>query len=429
MPIIEITDLSHDGRGIAHREGKTLFVEGALPGERAAVEITRKQRHFDEGRVQEFLLTSPERVEPQCAHFSVCGGCSLQHFSPEGQIQAKHRVLVENLHRIAKVEPKRWLSPLVGATWGYRRKARLSVKYVEKKGRALVGFREKNGRYVADIQRCEVLHPHVGERLDDLSALIQSLDARLVIPQIEVAVGDQLTALVFRHLQPLSENDKNLLIEFAKRFNFGIFLQSAGVDSVHPLWPDQISLQFSLAAYSLNMQFHPLDFIQVNADMNHRMLAQAMQLLEPTSEDRILDLFCGLGNFTLPMARFAGEVTGVEGESGLVSRARENAKRNGLSNVQFHTADLSQNQRQASWAKVSFNKLLLDPPRSGADAVLEYFPTKTMDKILYVSCHPGSLARDAATLVHQHGFTLIAAGVMDMFPHTAHVESMALFER
>lgn len=429
MTIVEVTDMSHDGRGVAHREGKTVFVAGALPGERARIQITHKHRHFDEARLEEIEVDSADRVIPKCSHFAICGGCALQHLSLEGQIQAKHRMLVENLHRLGGVAPKQWLTPLTDQSWGYRRKARLSVKYVEKKGRALVGFREKNGRYVADIQRCEVLHPAVGERIGDLSMLVQSLDARSNIPQIEIAAGDETIALIFRHFNPLSDKDKNFLIDFGQKFQLAILLQSAGPESVQTLWPDNVKLSFSLTDYSLELQFYPLDFVQVNAGMNQRMLARAIELLAPKPEDRILDLFCGLGNFTLPMARHAGQVVGVEGEVSLVKRAMENAQRNGINNVAFYTADLAKDQKHAPWGKATYNKLLLDPPRSGAAAVLEYLPKSEVQQILYVSCHPGSLARDAATLVNQHGFTLQAAGVMDMFPHTAHVESIALFER
>ena len=425
----DITDLSHDGRGVAHVNGKAVFVTGALAGERVRARFSGKHRHYDEAVVDEVLHASADRVTPRCAHFGVCGGCALQHLKPEAQIAAKQRVLLENLERIGKVEPQRILPALTDSPWGYRRKARLSVKYVEKKGRVLVGFRESNGRYVADIARCEVLLPAVGARIADIAALIETLDAKRDIPQIEVAVGDDLAALVFRHLQPLSERDRAALIEFGQAHALAIFLQPGGIDSVAPLWPEDARLTFRLPNHGVELEFKPLDFVQVNAGMNRAMIDHALCLLDPQPADRVLDLFCGLGNFTLPLARRAAQATGVEGEAGLVRHAGENALRNAIANAQFFAADLAVDQRDAPWAKADYDLVLLDPPRSGAEAVLEYLPRKSVRRVVYVSCHPGSLARDAGTLVNRHGFTLSAAGAMDMFPHTAHVESIALFDR
>ncbi|MDR3386436.1 MAG: 23S rRNA (uracil(1939)-C(5))-methyltransferase RlmD [Rudaea sp.] len=431
MTIIEadITDLSHDGRGVAHVNGKAIFVAGALAGERVRLRFTGKHRHYDEAAVEEILRPSPDRVTPRCAHFGVCGGCALQHLDAGAQISAKQRVLLENLERIGKVTPANVLAPLTDSPWGYRRKARLSVKFVEKKGRVLVGFRESNGRYVADIQRCEVLHPAVGECIEAITAMIESLDGKRDIPQIEVAAGDDLVALIFRHLQPLSPHDRDALVAFGKAQRLGIYLQPGGNDSVAALWPLDAHLSFRLPAYDVELDFQPLDFIQVNAGMNRRMIDHALALLDPQPTDRVLDLFCGLGNFTLPLARRAAHVTGVEGEAGLVRRAVENARRNNVANADFFSADLAADQRATPWAKASYDLLLLDPPRSGAAAVLEYLPKRGVRRVVYVACHPGSLARDAGILVQQHGFALASAGVMDMFPHTAHVESIALFER
>jgi 23S rRNA (uracil1939-C5)-methyltransferase len=430
MTVLEtdISDLSHDGRGVAHVDGKAIFVVGALAGERVRFKFTRNHRRYDEAIVEEILVASPDRVVPRCPHFGVCGGCVLQHLGPQAQIAAKQRVLVENLERIGKVEPQQLLPALTDQPWGYRRKARLSVKHVDKKGRVLVGFREIDGRFVADIRRCEVLHPAVGERIDAIAALVESLDGKRDIPQIEVAAGDTLVALIVRHLQPLSEHDLAALTSFAQRSGLGIFLQSGGMDSVKPLWPEQIPLSYRLAD-DLEIEFQPLDFVQVNAGMNRRMIELTLDLLSPQAGDRVLDLFCGLGNFTLPLAKRAMEVTGVEGEAGLVRRAQQNAIRNNIHNAHFFAADLSADQRDAPWAKAERDLLLLDPPRSGAAAVLEYLPKRSTRRVVYVSCHPGSLARDAGTLVHRHGFVLKSAGVMDMFPHTAHVESIALFDR
>ncbi|MBS0567287.1 MAG: 23S rRNA (uracil(1939)-C(5))-methyltransferase RlmD [Proteobacteria bacterium] len=425
----DITDLTHDGRGVAHIAGKAVFVAGALAGERVRLRDLRRHRHYDEAAVEEVLQASPDRVAPRCRHFGVCGGCTLQHLDPAAQIAAKQRVLLENFERIGKVQPSTLLPPLTGSPWGYRRRGRLSAKYVEKKGRMLVGFRETNGRYVADIERCEVLHPAVGERIAAIAALLESLEGKREIAQIEISAGDNLVALVFRHLKPLSEADTQALVAFGQTHDLAIFLQPGGIDSVAPLWPVAARLEFELPAYDVALDFRPLDFIQVNGGMNRRMIDHALALLAPRPDDRVLDLFCGLGNFTLPLARRAGQVVGVEGDAGLVQRARDNAAKNGIANVAFHSADLAADQRATTWARVDYELLLLDPPRSGADAVLEYLPRKSTRRVVYVSCHPASLARDAGILVDRHGFELKSAGVMDMFPHTAHVESIALFER
>lgn len=426
---VDITDLTHDGRGVARIEGKTVFVSGALPGERARIRLVKRSRHFDEGRVEELLVRSPERIEPRCVHFGTCSGCSLQHLPPEAQIKAKQRVLAENFERIGKVEPGHWLDPLTDAPWGYRRKGRLSVKWVAKKGKVLVGFREEDPRFVADLSVCHTLLPQVGERLAALGELVGALDAKASIAQIEIAAGDDNAALTFRHLQPLSQGDLDALAAFGQTHGLAILLQPGGPDSVVPLWPAEVPLSFRIPESDIDIAFRPLDFIQVNAGMNRRMIARTLDLLDPQPTDAILDLFCGLGNFTLPIARRAGSVVGVEGEAALVARSRENALRNGIDNTEFFAADLAADQRATPWAQRRYDKLLLDPPRSGAAAVLEYLPRTDVGRIVYVSCHPGSLARDAGTLVQRHGFRLVAAGVMDMFPHTAHVESIALFER
>ena len=426
---VEITNLSHDGRGVARIGEKIVFVIGALPGERARVRVVRGHRHFDEAEVVELLSRSPDRIEPRCPHFGTCGGCALQHLSSEKQIASKQNVLEENFIRIGKVEPAQWLSPLSDQPWGYRRKGRLSVKWVDKKEKVLVGFRENDSRFIADLRECHTLLPEVGMRLAEIGELVGSLDAKREIAQIEIAAGDDTVALVFRHMVPLSDADRERLVAFGQRTQLAILSQSQGPDSVVALWPESIALSFRLPEYELDIAFRPLDFVQVNAGMNRRMLATAIDLLDPQAGDRVLDLFCGLGNFTLPIARRAGSVVGVEGEAGLVRRAEENAKRNGLSNVEYVVADLFADQRGSDWARRDYDKVLFDPPRSGAAQVLEYLPRKSVKRVVYVSCHPASLARDAGILVNQHGFRLSKAGVMDMFPHTAHVESIALFER
>lgn len=426
----DITDLTHDGRGVAHVDGKALFVREALPGEKVRARVTRRHRHFDEGMVEELYTRSPERVEPRCRHYGMCGGCSLQHLALDAQIRAKQQVLADNFERIGKVQPQQWLAPLTAAAWGYRRRGRLSVRRVAKKGRVLVGFREKaNPRYVADIIHCDVVHPRLGARIGLLGEMIGTLDAATSMAQIEFAAGDDTLALVFRHLKPLGQRDLDILAAFGREHDFAIYLQPGGHDSVHPLWPEYPRLAFRFDDDALELEFRPLDFIQINAGMNQRMLTHALNLLDPQPDDRVLDLFCGLGNFTLPLARRSAEAAGVEGEHALVERADANAAHNGIGNARFHVANLFEDQHHSHWARRDWDKILLDPPRAGADKVLEYLPRKATRRVVYVSCHPASLARDAGILVREHGFRLEAAGVMDMFPHTAHVESIALFNR
>jgi len=424
-----IESMSHDGRGVAHIEGKTTFVDGALPGEEISFFYTGKSRKYDEGRLCEIFSASPERVEPRCAHFAICGGCSLQHQAADKQILAKQQSLLDNLERIGKVVPQRVLEPLTGPVWGYRNKARLGVKYVKKKGRVLVGFREKRAPYLADIRRCEVLHPSVGERLEELASLIQDMQARERIAQIEVAVGDDVSALVFRNLDPLSAADGDRLKAYAQATGLHIYLQSAGPDSIELLWPDSSQLRYRLPAFDVEVDFLPTDFTQVNPAINEPMIQQALSLLEIESSHRVLDLFCGLGNFTLPIARRAARVAGVEGDAALVQRARDNARRNGIENADFHVVDLSDDPGAHAWIQQPCERILLDPPRSGAQEMVQHLGKPGAERIVYVSCHPGSLARDAGVLVNELGYSLAAAGVMDMFPHTAHVESMALFVR
>ena len=426
---VKIESLSHDGRGVARVEGKTVFVDGALPGEQVSFVYTRQARRHDEGRVCELHSESPHRVTPGCGSFAICGGCSLQHLDPQQQILAKQQTLLDNLERIGRVAPQRLLEPLTGPVWGYRNKARLGVKFVRKKGRVLVGFREKRSPYLADIPRCEVLHPDIGPRLAELAELIQAMDARERIAQIEVAVGDDAAALVFRNLDPLSPGDTRRLGDYAEQTGLQLYLQPAGPDSIVPLGAPCAELYYRLPEHNLSLHFLPADFTQVNPAINQHMVRQALSLLELSAEHRVLDLFCGLGNFTLPMARCAARVVGVEGDTGLVQRARDNAARNRLNNVEYHAMDLSGDAWRESWMRQSYDRLLLDPPRSGAQEIVEGLPKSAPTRVVYVSCHPGSLARDAGILVHKHGYQLAAAGVMDMFPHTTHVESMAVFER
>lgn len=426
-----IESLSHDGRGVARLDGKAVFIDGALPGEDVDFVYTGRHRNYDEGRAEQIRRAAPDRVRPRCSAAGVCGGCSLQHLAPQAQILAKQGVLQENLKRIGGVAPETLLPPLTGPVWGYRHKARLGVKYVRKTGELLVGFREKRKPYVARLDTCEVLHPDVGQRLGDLALLIDALSIRAAVPQVEVAVGDRVTALVFRVLEPPTEADLASLRAFGQEYDMQIHLQPKGPESVTLLWPDAPgvagALSYDLDDHKVTLQFRPTDFTQINPQINQKMIARALELLQPEAGDRVLDLFCGLGNFTLPLARRAARVTGVEGEAGLVQRARDNARANGIDNAEFFTADLAGEVSAEPWSGHDYDKVLLDPPRSGAKEMIPLIAGRGPRRIVYVSCHPGSLARDAGLLVNEHGYRLAAAGVMDMFPHTAHVESIALF--
>lgn len=424
-----IHSLSHDGRGVARVDEKVTFIHGALPGEQVLFRYTARRRNRDEGEVVEVLQPSPQRVEPGCGHFGLCGGCSLQHLDPRAQIDYKQQTLLDAFTHLGKVEPEEILPPLVNESpWGYRRKARLGVKNVPRKGRVLVGFRERGSNFIAMLERCEVLHPQVGHSLMDLSALVGSLSKPDRIPQVEVAMDDGRCVLIFRVLDPLAGPDLQKLREFGRQKNFIIYLQPGGPETVTPL-DEAADLHYRLPEFGLELHFEPGDFTQVNTAINRQMVSRAVEMLDPGREERVLDLFCGIGNFTLPLATRAGEVVGVEGSAELVARARGNAERNRLENVRFHVANLYEPLEQLPWLKEHFHKALLDPPRSGALEVLEHLPRLGVERILYVSCYPGTLARDAGELVHRHGYRLVSAGVMDMFPHTAHVESIALFQK
>jgi len=431
----KIESLSHEGRGIARVEGKTVFVHGALPGEEALFQYKKQRPKYDEAHALEISNPAAERVEPKCEFFGLCGGCSLQHMRHDFQIEHKQSVLMEQLMRIGKVKPKSVIPPLTGPIWGYRRKARLGVKYVDKKERVLVGFREKYSPFVADMNSCEVLHPSVGSLIEPLQCLITELSLIKQIPQIEVTIGDDVTALIFRHLADFNDEDMTRLKAFAEQYNVDIYCQSGGLDSVVPLVntsPKQLS--YSLVEFDVTLNFLPTDFTQVNLEMNRAMVPMALELLQVNSEDRVLDLFCGIGNFTLPLARKAASVLGIEGEHGLVERAKQNAALNNISNVEFLVMDLARDDLNKDFRNIyifqgGFNKLLLDPARNGAQEVIEKMNLKSVERIVYISCHPSTLARDAGILVNDKGFKLEQAGVMDMFPHTTHVESIAVFSR
>ncbi len=419
-----------DGRGVADAPGKKVFVDGALKGETVRFVRRRKKRSFDEAQLLEVLQPAAERVEPRCAVFGVCGGCALQHLSANEQLGMKQAAMLDSLQRIGGVVPERVLPAIQGSSWGYRRKARLGVKYVYKKERVLVGFRERNKPYVADMQRCETLHPEIGERLDDLSALIGRLSIRDRLPQIECAVGDNATAMIFRVLDAPGDADIEALSTWARERQVQVFLQTGGPDTVMPLpgqaWPEP--LQYALPEFEVTITFTPMDFLQVHAEVNRLMIRQAVDLLAPDRESNVLDLFCGLGNFSLPLARTAGHVFGIELADDMVTRARQNAVACGLENVEFLSADLCKPTAELPAGR-RFNRVILDPPRTGAAELLDPLIEMNPERILYVSCHPGTLARDARRLVEDGGYRLVAAGVMDMFPHTSHVESMALLQR
>ncbi len=429
----KITGLSHEGRGMSSIDGKAIFLQGGLLNEE--VEFTYLKRHnkFDEGQVVRVLKASPNRVLPRCEHYGVCGGCSLQHMDDDAQLQIKQATLLEQLEHFGHLQPEMILPPLSGATWGYRRKARLGVKFVNKKNRLLIGFRERSSPYLADIHNCHVLHPNIGFKLDTLAELIASLQGYNQIPQIEVAVGDEEIALIFRHLQDLCVSDIEKLRHFAITHQYHLYLQPGGMETIHRLYPDgqeECYLSYRLPKYSLELLFHPTDFIQVNAEMNQKMIDLAIDLLSPGKDENILDLICGLGNFTLPLARYCRTVTGIEGDPMMVKRAYQNAAHNDLHNVDFYCENLfdeKQNWEIKAWLQQSYDKILLDPPRTGAFSLIPYLKKLQAKRIVYVSCNPATLARDAGALALQ-GYRLIKVGVMNMFPHTQHVESIALFE-
>jgi len=427
---IEIESLSHEGRGVGHLDGKVVFVDFALPGELVEFKYSKQSKKFDEGRAVNVIKASDDRVKPICEHFTVCGGCSMQHLSNEKQISVKQDALMDMFKHMAQTQPQNILQPLRGPTQHYRQKARLGVKFVEKKGKVLVGFREKGSAFLADLHSCQVLHESVGSRLTALSDLIMTMDAKSTIPQIEVAIDDAKTALVFRHLEPLSDNDCAALTQFAQQYDFQIMLQSGGPDTVLALWPENPEpLSYKLNEQDITIEFQPNDFTQVNSEINQSMVSSALSMLQLSAEDKVLDLFCGLGNFTLAMARQCAEIVGVEGAQSMVLKARENAEKNNIQNASFYAADLSIDISSEPWLQQKYDKILLDPPRSGAMEMLKHIGKLGAKRIVYVSCNPATLARDTQILVNEYGYTLVDAGVMDMFPHTAHVESIALFTK
>ncbi|MDF1677268.1 MAG: 23S rRNA (uracil(1939)-C(5))-methyltransferase RlmD [Legionellaceae bacterium] len=432
MITADIEKLSHDGRGIARINGKTTFIDGALEGEQVTFEYTRKKRDFDEGRVLTVERASPQRVLPRCAHHGVCGGCSLQHLEESSQIREKEKLMLDTLTRIGHVTPEAVLPALSDEdAWHYRNRARLSVNVVPKKNRVLVGFREKrNPRYVADIQQCAILNKKVGDALLDLSALIGEMDNPRSFAQIEVSAGENATALVFRHLEPLTEADKVRFRTFSDEKEFRIFLQPAGIDSIHLFYPEgETALSYHLPKQNVTFSFYPADFTQVNARLNRQMVTQAIEWLALDANDVVLDLFCGLGNFSLPMARVCARVIGVEGADAMVLRAAENAAQNALENTYFFCTNLDDSEALLPFKVYGCNKLLLDPPRTGAFEIVKHIEKIECSEILYVSCNPATFARDASVLVNEKDYRLVKVGAMDMFPHTTHVEVMGLFKK
>lgn len=423
---LEIEALDAAGRGVARNAGKVVFVEGAIAGEVVEARLLESKPKFDRARVTEILQRSASRREPRCPHFGVCGGCATQHVDARTQVAAKQRGLEDKLARIGKVKAEAMLAPIYGEEWGYRHRARLSVRFVEAKGGALVGFREKKSTYVADMHSCEVLPAPISSLIDPLRALIGSLSIRDRVPQVEIAVGDAATVLLFRNLLPFSDADQALLREFSDAHKVNVWLQPAGPDSVAPFHPAARDvLYYDLPEFGVRISFQPSDFTQVNPAVNRLLVSRAIRLLDPQPGERVADLFCGIGNFTLPLAARGAQVIGFEGSELLVERARQNAAANDLV-AQFEVADLF-HPKLAGYGR--FDKFLIDPPREGAISLVHSLPDDWPRRIVYVSCDAATLARDADVLVHQKGFRLAAAGVVNMFPHTAHVESIALFER
>ncbi|WP_018151287.1 23S rRNA (uracil(1939)-C(5))-methyltransferase RlmD [Leeia oryzae] len=441
MPIAQVESLDHEGHGVAHVEGKTIFIDGALTGETVEYSSYRKKPAFENAQISRVLSESSQRVTPKCQHFGVCGGCSMQHLEASAQVAAKQRVLEDNLWHIGKVKAERILPAIYGPTWGYRHRARLSARYVEKKGGMLVGFHEKRSSFIADMTKCEILPPHVSALLVPLRGLIAGLSISRRMPQVELAVGDKVTALVLRNMDPITPEDEARLADFAAKHSkphpIQFWLQPKGPDTVFPLCPaDAPKLTYTLPEFGIEMPYKPTEFTQVNPFINRVMVRRAIDLLDPQPGEAIADMFCGLGNFTLPIARRGAEVLGMEGSRQLCERAVENATHNGLQDkTRFTEANLFEMTEEGFLALGDFDRMLIDPPRDGAMELVKSIGLAmqrrpdALKRIVYVSCNPATLARDANVLVHVHGYKLKAAGIVNMFPHTAHVESMAWFER
>ncbi len=435
METYTVESLDQEGRGIARRDGKTIFIEGALTGETVTASVYRKKPSYENANVQKVLRKSSQRVTPQCVNFGRCGGCSLQHLDIRAQVAAKQRVLEDDLRHIGKVSVGQMLSPIYGLAWGYRRRARMTARYVIKKGGSLIGFHEKKSSFVADMKSCEVLPPHISALLPPLRELVGQLSIRERMPQIEVACGDAADVLVFRVLEPPSEADNALFKAFAEVHGVHVYLQSKGPETAQPLWPQEpADLYYTLPEFNVKMPFFPTEFTQVNHEVNRVLVHRALMLLAPQAGERVADMFCGIGNFSLPIARSGAQVTGIEGSASLVKRAADNAAYNGLSeSVAYRVMNLFEINADAFSALGAFDRMLIDPPREGAYALVQALAALTQPerpvRIVYVSCNPATLARDADVLVNQAGYHLRSAGAINMFPHTSHIESIAVFER
>lgn len=433
LPIesLSIESLDQEGRGVARRDGKTLFIEGALPGETVTCSPYRKKPTYEVATLGTVLRASAQRVEPRCRHFGHCGGCSLQHLGVTAQVAIKQRVLEDSLWHIGRVRPEQILPAIHGPTWGYRYRARLAVRYVPKKGGALVGFHEKRSSYVADMDSCEILPPRISALLRPLRGLVDALSIRNRLPQIELALGEGADLLVLRTLLPLLPADTELLRQFADRHDVRVYLQPAGPDSAHPLAAaDETDLCYVLPEFDLRIRFGPTEFTQVNPAVNGVLVRRALSLLDARPGERVADLFCGVGNFSLAIARSGATVLGVEGVTGLVRRATQNAEDNGLAGrATFLERDLYRASAYPLAGLGHFDRMLLDPPRDGAIEVVKSLPDDGPRRLVYVSCNPGTLARDAAVLTQARTYRLSAAGVVNMFPHTSHVESIAVFDK
>ncbi len=442
-PVVVIDSLDMEARGVGRlvnddgTPGKVIFVEGALPGETVSYKSYRRKPSYEQAHLLEVRQESVMRVKPGCKHFGVCGGCSMQHLDSRAQLAIKQRVLEDNLWHLSKVRPEVMFRPIAGPDWGYRYRARLTVRYVAKKGGVLVGFHERKSSYVADMTSCEILPPHISAMLVPLRELVSGLSIRERMPQIELAVGHEVTALVLRILEPLTDADKDLLRAFADQHNVQFWLQPKGPDTVVPFYPLDRELAYTLPEFGIRMPFKPTDFTQVNHQINRVLIGRALRLLDAGPEDRLLDLFCGIGNFTLPLATQGRSVMGIEGSEALTTRALANAGYNGLAHkTEFACRNLFEVTAEDIAALGRFDRWLVDPPREGALAVCKALGELSQQgsdvlprRIVYVSCSPATLARDAGLLVHEAGYRLAGAGVVNMFPHTSHVESIAVFER
>jgi len=454
----KIESLSHDGRGVAHIDGKATFIENALPGEEVTFAYTRRHNKFDEAKTVEILSASADRVKPECPHFGVCGGCGLQHIDHVKQIEFKINNLKEHFKHFGDIENLNILPPILGPVWRYRSRARLSIKYVQKKQKVLVGFHEKNGRYIAEIDQCPILHETISNKILELGNLVSSLTIYQQIPQVEVACGDNITALLFRHLAPLSQQDLELLAKFGQEHNFQIYLQAGGIDTIKPLLlphvrhvdcrvaksapcndeamqteqvvttQEHIPLSYKFPNHNIEMLFALTDFTQINKAVNQKMVDLVTDLLDIKPEDQILDLFCGIGNFTLPIAKKCQQIVGVEGNNHAIIRAKQNAEHNKIANAEFYCADLTKDLAGEPWAGQKYTKILLDPPRTGAQEICAQIKKFGAKKIVYVSCNHATLARDTKDLT-QSGYKLQNVRVVNMFPHTAHIETIAVFSR